>query len=178
MRLTAERSMLQRASQFSQSGLCMLLCGSIAFAAFLYVPLKERMQWSSSTPAPPDALATPDASAPSTVSSSAFSGGVESEGAVAQNTFTETGRSGPGFTVSADEPALPVNERLSILPFYGEQGRFVGYKVSGRSGDYRFAHGDVIASINGQPVEDSAAGSELLLIAIAHSGTDLGIVRP
>ncbi|MFK7916394.1 MAG: hypothetical protein AB8B93_20950 [Pseudomonadales bacterium] len=81
------------------------------------------------------------------------------------------------FTVSADEPALPAGDGLEISPNYGSNGRFQGYLVTGRSGDYRFSHGDIITAIGQTPVEDSAAGSELLLIALAQPDTALTTLR-
>lgn len=102
-------------------------------------------------------------------------GAVNSEAAQRHQASSEPGQSerpvssgDPYFTVSADEPPLPAGSGLSITPSYSAAGEFEGYLVQGRSGDYRFNHGDIITAINQTPVEDSAAGSELLLIALAQ----------
>ncbi len=46
-------------------------------------------------------------------------------------------------------------------------GQFVGYEVIESGDDSQFAHGAIIVAVNGVPVEDSAAGGELLIAALA-----------
>ena len=57
------------------------------------------------------------------------------------------------------------NGRVRLRPAFREE-RFLGYYVYGRSGDPRYSHGDLITHVGGTPVEHSAAGSELVLIAL------------
>ena len=57
------------------------------------------------------------------------------------------------------------NGRVRLRPAFRDQ-RFLGYYVYGRSGDPRYSHGDLITHVGGMPVEHSAAGSELVLIAL------------
>ena len=78
---------------------------------------------------------------------------------------------------SPDEPALPARQGLTIAPRYHVDGHFEGYLVQGRSGDHRYAHGDVITKISGVPVEDSAAGSELVLIALAQPEATIEVLE-
>jgi hypothetical protein len=51
---------------------------------------------------------------------------------------------------------------------------FAGYAVV-RSHDSRLAVGDVITAVNGVPVEDSAAGSELLIAALRDPAAELAV---
>lgn len=76
-----------------------------------------------------------------------------------------------------NDATYAANNQVVIGPVYREGGQFIGYRVVGRSGDYRFNNGAIVVSINGIPVENSAAGSELLLIAIAQTGTQLGMLE-
>jgi hypothetical protein len=55
-------------------------------------------------------------------------------------------------------------------------GAFVGYSVV-RSHDPRLAVGDVVTAVNGDPVEDSAAGGEMLTAALRNPQVELS-VRP
>ena len=57
-----------------------------------------------------------------------------------------------------------------------ESGRFVGYKVLANASDPRFAEGDIITELNGEPVEDSAAGTELLTIGLMNPETAISVV--
>ena len=51
---------------------------------------------------------------------------------------------------------------------------FAGYAVV-RSHDPRLAVDDVITAVNGVPVEDTAAGSELLVAALRDPGAELAV---
>ena len=61
---------------------------------------------------------------------------------------------------------------LSLVA-HRSSGEFVGYQVVNAGEDRRLAEGDVITAINGTPVEDSAAGSELLLIGLASEDAEI-----
>lgn len=54
-----------------------------------------------------------------------------------------------------------------------EDGVFVGYEIVSAGSDDRFSPGDVITSINGIPVEDSAAGGELAVAALANQNAKI-----
>lgn len=47
-------------------------------------------------------------------------------------------------------------------------GQFVGFRIISNQDDPRLAIGDVVTAINGAPVEDSAAGSELFIAGLAN----------
>ena len=74
------------------------------------------------------------------------------------------------------KPVSPVGEFDEALRFSTGSGaslrsakrgaRFVGFEVIEAGSDSRLKTGHVIISVNGVPVEDSAAGSELLLAAL------------
>jgi hypothetical protein len=53
-----------------------------------------------------------------------------------------------------------------------QSGTFVGYRIV-ESANPKFAVNEVIVSINGMPVEDSAAGSELLIIALEDADAQI-----
>jgi hypothetical protein len=50
-------------------------------------------------------------------------------------------------------------------------GTFVGFEIVRNQYDTRFSVGDIIAGINGVPVEDSPAGGELLIIALTDESS-------
>ncbi len=47
-------------------------------------------------------------------------------------------------------------------------GRFVGFRVISNRDDPRLKAGDIVVSVGGSPVEDSAAGSELFIAALSN----------
>lgn len=57
-------------------------------------------------------------------------------------------------------------EGLVLRPAVTGDG-FIGFLVVRNDSDRRFSVGDVIVSVNDQPVEHSAAGSELLIASLA-----------
>ena len=61
---------------------------------------------------------------------------------------------------------------LTMLPLR-EDGVFVGYEIISSGTDDRLTSGDVITSLNGIPVEDSAAGGELLIAALVNPTTEI-----
>jgi hypothetical protein len=74
-------------------------------------------------------------------------------------------------TNTSDRSALRESEiirahsGLSLIPVR-DGDNFIGFKVLQNGTDSRFSVGDIIAAVNGKPVEDSAAGGELLVIAL------------
>jgi hypothetical protein len=52
-------------------------------------------------------------------------------------------------------------------------GMFIGYEVLSAGSDDRFSTGDVITSLNGAPVEDSAAGGELIIAKLADRNSKI-----
>ena len=58
-----------------------------------------------------------------------------------------------------------------------DDGGFRGYLVLDPGSDSRLKINEIIVEIGGVPVEDSAAGSELLLIALAERGSEIGLSR-
>lgn len=66
---------------------------------------------------------------------------------------------------------IRVSNDLAIQALH-ENGLFVGYQVASSDGDSRFSNGDVIIAIDGSPVEDSAAGGEILSAALASRSAE------
>src|SRR5262245_35493777 len=62
---------------------------------------------------------------------------------------------------------------LEFEPLHADDA-FVGYAVI-RSHDPRLAVGDVVIAVGGEPVEEGAAGSELLIAALRNSTAELTI---
>lgn len=54
---------------------------------------------------------------------------------------------------------------------------FLGYRVINAAKDNRFQAGDIIVRINGAETEDSAAGSELLIAALANPDSRIELRR-
>ena len=71
-------------------------------------------------------------------------------------------------------PAVAVGDVQLILEVNENHS---GYRVQGNAADGRFTDGDLIVSINGRPVEPTAAGSELLLAAIMNPRSLLVVER-
>ena len=102
----------------------------------------------------------------------------------------QTGNSlGPGREVVSQLDEKPTNEsdladstpksndveiyrsgQIQMTPYHSD-GVFVGYEVLSAGSDERFRAGDIIKSLNGIPVEDSAAGSELVIAALVSTET-------
>ena len=80
------------------------------------------------------------------------------------------------FDQSTAEPSLsntiflPGNVTMAPLR---ENGVFVGYEILSEGSDDRLSAGDVITSLNGIPVEDSAAGGELAIAALVNPETSI-----
>jgi hypothetical protein len=47
-------------------------------------------------------------------------------------------------------------------------GKFIGFRVISNRDDIRVQVGDIVVSVNGMPVEDSAAGSELFIASLSN----------
>lgn len=75
-----------------------------------------------------------------------------------------------------EDSVVMVSNDLSLVRM-AENGQFVGYKVLKNVSDPRFAAGDVITEINSEPVEDSAAGTELLTIGLMNPDAEISITR-
>lgn len=67
-----------------------------------------------------------------------------------------------------------VTDGLSLIRSE-KDGTFLGYKVISNAGDARFREGDIITKVNGEPVEDSAAGSELLTIGLMNPDNEITV---
>lgn len=80
---------------------------------------------------------------------------------------------GPTPTESAS--VVRVTDGLSLVRAE-EDGQFVGYKVLANASDPRFEEGHIITELNGEPVEDSAAGTELLTIGLMNPETAISVV--
>jgi hypothetical protein len=79
----------------------------------------------------------------------------------------------------ANAPPAPIVARLyasSGLEFEPLHANdvFVGYAVV-RSHDPRLAVGDVVIAVGGEPVEEGAAGSELLIAALRNAAAELTV---
>jgi hypothetical protein len=83
-------------------------------------------------------------------------------------------------TATANTPmANPSTSNMIFLPGdvtmtpHRVNGMFIGYEVVSAGSDDRFSTGDVITSLNGAPVEDSAAGGELMIAALADRNSKI-----
>jgi len=74
---------------------------------------------------------------------------------------------------SNDTIFLPGNVTMAPLR---ENGVFVGYEILSVGSDDRLSASDVITSLNGIPVEDSAAGSELVIAALTNQKTRIELL--
>ncbi len=63
-------------------------------------------------------------------------------------------------------PIIHAAPGLTLTRVAEKNGKFLGYRVLSAPGSRQLSPGEIILEVNGIPVEDSAAGSELLLIAL------------
>jgi len=87
-----------------------------------------------------------------------------------EDVHTNIGSASVASSASNDEIFLSGN--VTMAP-RRENGVFVGYEIVSAGSDGRFSRGDVITSINGIPVEDSAAGGELAVAALANRNAEI-----
>ena len=85
---------------------------------------------------------------------------------------TGTGSASVANSASNEEIFLSGDVRMAPRR---ENGVFVGYEIVSAGSDDRFSRGDIIMSINGIPVEDSAAGGELAVAALADRSAEIEI---
>jgi len=95
-----------------------------------------------------------------------------------------TGQGGQGASVGQND--YSVEEPEDSMIFGGDDvvlrpvrrdGLFIGYLVVSSGSHGELTEGRTIVSVNGAPVEDSAAGGELLLAALAGSGASIQYVE-
>ena len=83
----------------------------------------------------------------------------------------------PRFEEGTSMDAMRVYGAMDLtLEPYSQDGEFVGYAVL-RSHDPRLSVGDVVTAVNGEFVEHSAAGGELLIAMLRNADADI-VVRP
>lgn len=73
---------------------------------------------------------------------------------------------GMAATTPEADSAIVLSGDVRLMP-YRQDGVFVGYEIVSAGSDGRFSAGDIITSVNGIAVEDSAAGGELLIAGLA-----------
>jgi hypothetical protein len=66
---------------------------------------------------------------------------------------------------------------LTLRRHVASDGSFVGYRITRSPEHLRFRVGDVITAVNGQAAEDSAAGTELMLVALRFPDFPVEILR-
>lgn len=76
----------------------------------------------------------------------------------------------------AQNDSVHASGSLKLRRETSANGKFIGYKVVSSGPDDRFATGDIITRIGESMVEDSAAGSELLLIALQTRNTVIDVI--
>lgn len=77
---------------------------------------------------------------------------------------------------SSDDANIVVMNDSTSFERFTLDGIFQGYRVIGGGSDPRFSDGDIIVEIGGMPVEDSAAGGELLMIAMQNPNTPVKLL--
>jgi hypothetical protein len=86
---------------------------------------------------------------------------------------TDASQAAASVPSAPPEARLYANSGLEFEPLHAADV-FVGYAVI-RSHDPRLAVGDVVIAVGGEPVEEGAAGSELLIAALRNPSAELTI---
>ena len=87
---------------------------------------------------------------------------------------TVTGRIDPDEPMPPFDSTVQANNGVVLTPELAD-GEFVGYRVVQSGSDPRFAAGDIIVAVNGNPAEHSAAGSELVIAALDDPQSEVSL---